>query len=112
MYKIEFSVHLGHFVDATERWVPVLHFETFALQSGFLHAIVIERADGVQIGALSKLLELLWGLVEFEHLLHTVVVLANVVLMLVDAKSSIDLILETKHFYTIDNLTNNQYIIL
>ena len=92
------SLELGDLVDASEYWMPVLHFETLALERVLLHALVVECANGVQVGALGELLELLGRLVQLEHLFDAVVVLAHVVLVLVDAESTVDLILEAEHF--------------
>ena len=94
-----YSVHLGDLVDAAHSWVPVVHFKAFALESVGLHAVVVEGAHGVDIGALRELLELLGSGVQFEQLFDAVEVVAHVVVVLIDAKSSVDLILVTKHFF-------------
>ena len=65
--------------------MPVGHFQTIALECVALHAIVVVGAHGIYVRALSQLLELLGRLVQLEHLLDAVVVLAHVVLVLEDA---------------------------
>ena len=55
--------HLGDRVNAAESWVPVLHFETFTAEGVVLHTTVVIGTDGIEVGSLSKLLELLWCLV-------------------------------------------------
>ena len=94
------SDKLGHFFDAAELWLPVIGFEAFALEGISLHAVVVPSANGVQVGALSQFGKLLGRLVQREDLLHAVVVLANVVLVLKNTKSSFDLVLESLiHFF-------------
>ena len=104
-----YSVHLGNLVNATENWVPVVHFQAFTFESIILHTHVVEGANGVQVRALSKFFELLLRLVKLEHLFHAVVVLAHIVLVLKDAQGSVDLIFVAKHFFFV-YLTNNIYI--
>ena len=91
-----YSVHLGHFFDATEFWVPVVDFKTFTGKGIVLHALVVVGTNGVQIGAGSQLLELLLRLVHRKDLLHAVEVVTHVVLMLKDSQRAVDLVLETK----------------
>ena len=98
------GVELGDLVDTTKDWVPVFHFESFILEGVTLHALVVESADGVEIGSLGKLLELLWGLVEIEKLFNAVVVLTNIVLMVEDAKGAVDLFLEAVVHFLFVNL--------
>ena len=89
------SVHLGNCCNATELGVPVLHFESLAGERVVLHALVVPRANRVQIGALSKRLELLGSLVHGEDLLDAVVVVAHVVAVLENTEGTVDLILES-----------------
>ena len=99
-HHVRRSDELGDFFDAAELWVPVIGCETFALEGIGLHAVVVPGANGVQIGALSQFGQLLGRLVQRENLLHAVEVLANVVLVLKNTKSSFNLILESLiHFF-------------
>ena len=94
------SIELGDFFDAAEFGLPIEGLETVALESVSLHAVVIISANSVQVGALGKLLELLWGLVEAKDFFDTVVVLTHVVFVLENAKRSVDLVLESVvHFF-------------
>ena len=56
-----------------------------------LHSVVVEGADGVEVGAGCQLLQLLLGVVQIEDLLDAVEVLADVVLVNADAQSLVDL---------------------
>ena len=85
-------------LDALCLGVEVLVAEAgvFALVGGGakgegLHAVVVEGADGVDVGAGSELLELFLGVIELEDLLHAVEVLAHVVLVGVHAESLVNL---------------------
>ena len=76
--------------------MPVVHFETLSRKSVVLHALVIVGADCVKVFSLGKLLKLLLSGVHREHLLDAVVVVTHVVLVLKDAKCTLDLVLKTK----------------
>jgi len=89
------SVHLGNLCNATELGVPVFHFESLTGERVVLHALVVPRANRVQIGALGKLLELLGSLVHGENLLDTVVVVAHVVAVLENSEGTVDLIFKS-----------------
>lgn len=65
--------------------------EAFSFESVGLESVVVEGADGVEVGLLGKLLELFLALVEVEELLETVVMVPDVVLVLEDALGSVDL---------------------
>ena len=93
--SLRFSDELGDFLDALELGVPVVSIEAVALEGVRLHAVVVPGAKSVEIGALSEFLELLWGLVEVEDLLDAVIVLANIVFVLENAESSVDLVLKS-----------------
>ena len=60
-------------------------------ESEGLHSVIVEGADGVNIRAGGKLLELFLGVVELKDLLNTVEVLSDVVLVDIDSKSFLDL---------------------
>jgi len=80
--------------------VPVLHFEALALESVGLHALVVIGANSVKILSLRQLLELFWGLVEIEDFFNAVIMVTNVVAVLENSKSSVDLILICEvHFF-------------
>ena len=87
--------HLGYFVDTTEGWVPVIHFESLSLKSFLLHAIVVKGADSVKIFSLGQSLQLLGRLVQIKHLLHAVEVVTNIITVLEYSKRSVDLIFES-----------------
>ncbi len=56
-----------------------------------LHTVVVEGADGVDVGAGGQLVELLLSVVKIEDLLDAVEVLTHVVLMHADSQSLVDL---------------------
>ena len=56
-----------------------------------LHAVVVEGAYGVDVGAGGQLVELLLSVVKIEDLLDAVEVLTHVVLMHADSQSLVDL---------------------
>ena len=93
------SLELGHFLDAAELVVPVVHFEALSRESVVLHALVIPGAERVQVGSLGELLQLLRCLVKVEDLLDAVVVLTHVLFVETDADCPLDLVLESMlHF--------------
>ena len=95
-----YSLELGDLVDTAEGWVPVLHFEALTLEGVGLHALVVIGAHSVKIFSLGQLLELLWGLVEIEEFFNAVIMVTNVVAVLENSKSSVDLILKSEvHFF-------------
>lgn len=80
--------------------MPVVSIEAVALEGVGLHAVVVPSAKSVKIRALGEFLELLWGLVEVEDLFDAVIVLANVVFVLENSESSVDLVLKSVvHFF-------------
>ena len=92
-------MELGDFANATHLGVVVAHAQTFSFECVGLHALVVVGADGVKIGSLAELLELLRSLVQAENLLHAVVVVTHVVPVLEDAERSVDLVLVAElHF--------------
>ena len=93
------SLELGNLGDATELRVVVAHAEAFAFERVRLHLLVVVGADGVKIGPLAELFELLRRLVQAEDLLDAVIVITHVVPVLKDAERSVDLVLEAElHF--------------
>ena len=65
--------------------MPVVDFESFASERVVLHALVVPRANCVQIGTLLQLFELLGSLVHREDLLDTVIMIAYIVAVFVNA---------------------------
>jgi hypothetical protein len=73
--------------------VVVLVLKTISIKRIFFHFVVIECANGIQIGHPLQLLELFLGFIEIENTFDTVKVLSDIVLVLEYAKSSLNLIL-------------------
>ena len=78
----------GGNLDALSLWMEVLVSQTSILalgagsaESESLHSVVVESTHGVDVGASSELLQLLFCVVQFEDLLDAVEVLADVVLV-------------------------------
>ena len=66
--------------------------EAVALESKLFHLEVVVRTDRVQVRSLSQLLELLWGLVHIEYFLDTVEMVSDVVLVLKNLQSAMNLV--------------------
>lgn len=79
----------------------VFVLQSVAIKCKCLHAVVVPRADGFNVGAGSQLLQGCGIVVHVKHLLHAVVMFADVVLVFKHAKGSMDLVFV--HFCSIIN---------
>lgn len=87
MQCLKFShIESGDLLNTFSLWVIIDVFETISFKSVDFHFMIIECADGVDVGFCGKLFEELLGIVEIENFLHAVEVLSHVVLVGVNAK--------------------------
>ena len=104
-HQYDHSLELGHFLDATELGVPVVHVKALAGECIRLHALVVPGADRVKVGPISELLELLRGLVDAEDLFDAVEVVTDIVPVLAHTKCPIDLVLEAELHFDLLSIT-------
>ena len=90
----------GGYLDALSLRVEILIAESgevtlaglgWGSEGPLLHSVIVKGADGVNVWAGSKLLELFLGVVEIEDLLDAVEVLADVVFVNADTQCLVDL---------------------
>jgi len=70
----------------------VLKMEAVTLERKILHLVIVEGADGCDIGSFGQLLEVFFGLIQGKDLLDAVVVVAHVVLVFKHTEGSVDLV--------------------
>lgn len=68
--------------------------ESFSLHSILFHFVIVKSANRIQIWKFLQFFELLFGFVKIKDTFNAIEMLSDIVFVLVDTKSSLDLILE------------------